>query len=182
MNDTYAVVQKRAPAPSVSSGSKSLPITSENRAPTSSHHQYDNVRPRTMFTKPTDQLYSTVAPKPNRASNSPTFSPTTTLPLSSSYALAGAPGPPEATANNYSPVNASSAGKEVDRGRFTVLGLLPGGIRSFCCFIPGEIEWEYFCWNCWINSGPRLWDLKSVAFPVFTLEVVIVNRSRHWMH
>lgn len=140
MNDTYAVVQKRPPAPSVSSGSKSLPTTSENRSPTSSHHQYDNVRPRTMFAKPTDQLYSTVAPKPNRASNSPTFSPTTTLPVSSSYALAGAPGPPEDTANNYSQVNASSAGKEVDRGRFTVLELLPGGIRSFCCFIPGEIE------------------------------------------
>ncbi|XP_073455873.1 tyrosine-protein phosphatase non-receptor type 18 isoform X2 [Aquarana catesbeiana] len=109
MNDTYAVVQKRPPAPSVSSGSKSLPTTSENRSPTSSHHQYDNVRPRTMFAKPTDQLYSTVAPKPNRASNSPTFSPTTTLPVSSSYALAGAPGPPEDTANNYSQVNASSA-------------------------------------------------------------------------
>ncbi|CAI9549490.1 unnamed protein product [Staurois parvus] len=109
MNDMYAVVQKRPPAPSVSSGSKSLPTAFQNQALNSSHHQYDNVRPRTMFSKPTDQLYSTVAIKPNRTSTVPAFSPTTTLPVSSSYALAGAPGSPETTSNDYSQFNVSSA-------------------------------------------------------------------------
>ncbi|XP_018414658.1 PREDICTED: tyrosine-protein phosphatase non-receptor type 18 [Nanorana parkeri] len=104
MNDTYAVVQKRSQAQTVSSGHKSLPITSENKMPTSSHHQYDNVR-RTMVSKPADQLYSTVAHKPNRTSHSPT----TVSPVSASYVLAGMPGPPEATSNSYSEVNTSSA-------------------------------------------------------------------------
>ncbi|KAM5146472.1 tyrosine-protein phosphatase non-receptor type 18 isoform 2-T2 [Mantella aurantiaca] len=109
MNEMYATVQKRPAVTLAPPGTRSLPTTSENHAPTSSHHQYDNVRPRPMSSKPMDQLYSTLSPKPNKTSTSPSMSPTTALPVTSSYALAGMPGPPEATSNDYSQANATSA-------------------------------------------------------------------------
>ncbi|XP_068104893.1 tyrosine-protein phosphatase non-receptor type 18 [Hyperolius riggenbachi] len=108
MNETYAVVQKRPPVPAVSSGAKTLPCTLDSRAAPSAYIQYDNVRPRTMPPKPPDQLYSTVVPKPIRSSACPSVSPTSS-PISSSYALAGAPSLPELAPNSYSEVNIPSA-------------------------------------------------------------------------
>ncbi|XP_072286333.1 tyrosine-protein phosphatase non-receptor type 18 [Pyxicephalus adspersus] len=90
MNDMYAKVQKKPPPPS---SSLSLPTTTENQSPTSSHHQYDNFRPRPIISKPAEQLYSTVPPKPNRSS---------VRPVSSSYAVIDTSGPPEATSKELS--------------------------------------------------------------------------------
>ncbi|KAM9324259.1 tyrosine-protein phosphatase non-receptor type 18 [Gastrophryne carolinensis] len=138
MNDTYAVVSKKVSAPGISSGSP--PGTLDARPAPPSRHEYDNIKPRTMPAKPLDQLYSTVAPKSNRASACPTTSPVSS-PMSSSYALAGASGPSEVMPNEHNQVNISSTGKSPVRGRFKALGLFSEGIGPFCCFVvPGEME------------------------------------------
>ncbi|XP_066436020.1 tyrosine-protein phosphatase non-receptor type 18 isoform X2 [Eleutherodactylus coqui] len=96
MNNTYAVVNKKASAQGPP-GSKTL----DTRGPTSSHAQYDNVRPRSSPAAPMDQLYSAVLPKSNRMATLPSNMD----PISSSYSLAGNPSPSEVASVEYSQVN-----------------------------------------------------------------------------
>ncbi|CAJ0927444.1 unnamed protein product, partial [Ranitomeya imitator] len=104
MSNTYAVVNKKSTAPVLLPGSN----TQETRSPTSSHVQYDNVRPRSSPATPVDQLYSSVVPKPNRMSACVT-TPSNPGIISSSYSLAGNPTPSEPASVEYSQVNIPSA-------------------------------------------------------------------------
>ncbi|XP_073496476.1 tyrosine-protein phosphatase non-receptor type 18 [Phyllobates terribilis] len=104
MSNTYAVVNKKSPAQVLLPGSNTL----ETRSPSSSHVQYDNVRPRSSPATPVDQLYSTVVPKSNRMSACVTTPSNPSL-ISSSYSLAGNPTPSEPASVEYSQVNIPSA-------------------------------------------------------------------------
>ncbi|KAM3911538.1 tyrosine-protein phosphatase non-receptor type 18 isoform 2-T2 [Leptodactylus fuscus] len=106
MNNTYAVVNKKPTAQGPSPGSNTL----NTRSPSSSHVQYDNVRPRSSPTTPVDQLYTTVVPKANRMSTVPSNPP----PISSSYSLAGNPSPSEVASVEYSQVSIPSTAKSQD--------------------------------------------------------------------
>ncbi|XP_063792114.1 tyrosine-protein phosphatase non-receptor type 18 [Pseudophryne corroboree] len=102
MSETYAVINKR-PTAVASMESMSLPTTFSSRGPAYSAHQYDNVCLRAAPVPPADQLYSTVVPKPNRASTC-VLMPSNSVPISSSYSLAGAQSPPEVHPNEYNQV------------------------------------------------------------------------------
>ncbi|XP_053329480.1 tyrosine-protein phosphatase non-receptor type 18 [Spea bombifrons] len=92
MSETYAVVRKNKPAASATSSAPRTP-------PSTLEAKYDNVTKYMVPSTPTEPVYSTVAPKPNRASVSPNA-----VPISSSYSLAGMPSPPEVTTVEYAKV------------------------------------------------------------------------------
>ncbi|XP_075041657.1 tyrosine-protein phosphatase non-receptor type 18 [Mixophyes fleayi] len=132
MNDTYAVVNKKQAAPGVPSESKTLPNTLITRGP--AHAQYDNVGLRTIPALPVGQLYTSVAPKQNRASAFVAMPPNTG-PISSSYVLAGARGPPEVPPNEYNQVHLPSPAQSLDDYEDLTdpsKGPMPAGIGFNC--------------------------------------------------